>query len=363
MIRAAFSFMLLVLFFGNSSAIAQPVADLVLRSTSQDAAHANERLAMVVADVFKDSGATRAVLVVEDGRVAAEHYADGYGPDTVFPAYSITKSLTSTMVGILNRAGKLDIHARADVPEWRGEDDSRRTIRLIDLLQMSSGIVSNEDVADLNSDTMTMLFGSGRHDVARHAANHPLKYQPGSYFAYSNSTTNVISGIVGRTIGGGERGVRDFLDKELFEPLNIRSAVVGFDDVGTLVGSTYSAMTTRDFARFGLLYARGGLSPGGRILTEEWVRFVSTPGAASNGGYGGQFWIGPWSTDPGVVARWPSDGFGMRGFQGQFVMVSPKRKLVIVILGNSALINGIDGRAYRDEQVAKILDALHPQKR
>jgi CubicO group peptidase (beta-lactamase class C family) len=359
MIRATFAAILLILSFGNGAANAQPVADLILRSTGEGATRADEGLATVVADLFKDRGATRAVLVVEDGRVTAERYAEGYGPDTVFPGYSITKSLTSTMVGILNRAGKLDIHARADVPEWRGRGDPRRAIRLIDLLQMSSGIDSNEDVADLNSDTMAMLFGSGRHDVAHHAADHPLKYQPGSYFTYSNSTTNVMSGIVGRTIGRGEPGVREFLSKELFGPLNIRSAALGFDDAGTLVGSTYSAMTTRDFARFGLMYARGGLSPGGRILTEEWVRFVSTPGAASAGGYGGQFWIGPWSTDPGVVARWPADAFSMRGFQGQIVMISPKRKLVIVILGNTALIKGIDGRAYRDEQAAKILDTLH----
>ena len=362
MMRATLAAIVSILLFGSGSAIGQPVTDLVLRSNGQAETRADERLAGVVADLFGDRGATRAVLVVEDGRVTAERYADGYGPDTVFPAYSITKSLTSTMVGILNRAGKLDIHARADVPEWRGKDDPRRAIRLIDLLQMSSGIDSNEDVADLNSDTMTMLFGSGRHDVAHHAADHPLKYKPGSYFTYSNSTTNVISGIVGRSIGGGERGVRQFLDKELFGPLNIRSAVLGFDDSGTLVGSTYSAMTTRDFARFGLLYARGGLSPRGRILTEEWVRLVSTPSAASAGGYGGQFWIGPWSTDPSVVARWPADGFSMRGFHGQIVMISPKRKLVVVILGNAALIKGIDERAYRDEQVAKILDALRQQK-
>lgn len=343
----------LCLSFGH--AVAQPAGDLVLRSSAESA---DGKLDKAVADLFDDRGATRAVLVVEDGRVKAERYANGYGPDTVFPAYSITKSLTSTMVGILNRAGRLDIHARADVPEWRGRSDPRRAIKLVDLLQMSSGIDSNEQVADLNSDTMTMLFGSGRYDVAHHAAAHPLKYRPGSYFTYSNSTTNVISGIVGRTIGGGERGVRDFLNKTLFEPLNIRSAVLGFDDAGTLVGSTYSAMTARDFARFGLLYARGGMSPKGRVLSEKWVRFVSTPGAASAGSYGGQFWIGPWSTKPSVVASWPADGFSMRGFHGQLVMMSPQRKLVIVILGNAALIKGIDERAYRDEQAARILDTL-----
>lgn len=355
MIRLLLTVALLGLCLSFGNAIAQPAADLVLRSGDQSA---DEKLDKVVADLFDDRGATRAVLVVEDGRIMAERYAKGYGPDTVFPAYSITKSLTSTMVGILNRAERLDINARADVPEWRGRGDPRRAIKLVDLLQMSSGIDSNEAVSDLNSDTMTMLFGSGRYDVAHHAAAHPLKYQPGSYFTYSNSTTNVISGIVGRTIGRGERGVRDFLNKTLFEPLNIRSAVLGFDDAGTLVGSTYSAMTARDFARFGLLYARGGMSPQGRILTEEWVRFVSTPGAASAGGYGGQFWIGPWSTKPNVVASWPAGAFSMRGFHGQLVMISPRRKLVIVILGNAALIKGIDERAYRDEQAARILDTL-----
>jgi len=211
---------------------------------------------------------------------------------------------------------------------------------------------------DLNSDTMAMLFGSGRHDVAHHAADHPLKYAPGSYFSYSNSTANVISGIVGRTIGNGERGFREFVDKELFHPLNIQSAVLGFDDAGTFVGSTYSAMTARDFARLGLLYARDGMSPNGRVVTEDWVRFVSTPTPASAGGYGGQFWIGPTSRDSSVVAQWPADAFSMRGFRGQIILISPEHSLVIVILGNTSLIMKAHTLEYRDEQIAKICTAL-----
>jgi CubicO group peptidase (beta-lactamase class C family) len=347
----------------SKPATARPVADLIVESVSDESdALPGGALHRVVADLMDDRGATRAVLVVKDGRLIAEQYAKGYGPTTVFPAYSMTKSLTSTIAGILSRQGKLDVNAVADVPEWRGEDDPRRAIKLADLLHMSSGIGSNEEVFDLNSDTMTMLFGSGRHDVAHHAADHPLKYQPGSYFYYSNSTTNVISGIIGRTIGNGEQGFREFVTRELFQPLNIRSAVLGFDAAGTFVGSTYSAMTARDFARLGLLYARNGMSPKGRILAEDWVRFVSTPTSASAGEYAGQFWVGPTSRDSSVVAQWPRDAFSMRGFRGQIVLISPKQRLSIVILGNTTLVEGADDREYRDAQIAKICEALNSKQ-
>lgn len=331
--------------------------DLIIDAPGSDVA-VDRRLQAALKDMVADQGATRAVLVVKEGRVVGERYAEGYGPATVFPAYSMTKSLTATVAGILRRDGRLKLDAAPDVPEWRGYRDPRHAIQLADMMHMASGIGSNEDVADPNSDTMTMLFGIGRHNVAHHAAEHPLRYRPGTFFSYSNSTTNVIAGILGRKIGGGERGFRSFVERRLLDPLNIRSAVLGFDSAGTFVGSTYSAMTARDFARLGLLYARGGMSPGGRLIDREWVKFVSTPTAISGGRYGAQFWVGAYNPGTYVAAKLPPGMFCMRGFHGQVIAIVPQQGLVIVILGNVALLKGKDDQGYRDEQIARIWDAL-----
>lgn len=322
----------------------------------------SEKLTVAIDIAMANGLATRAIVVIEDGAIVAERYADGYGADTKFFSYSMAKSFTSTLVGILVGEGRLDIHARAPVPEWSAANDPRRAIRLIDLLHMSSGLATNERYTDSTSDVATMLFGAGRTDVAHHAADHPLKYRPGSYYSYSNSTSNVISGIIRRTVGDDEASYRGFMERSLFVPLGMRDTVAGFDARGTFVGSSFISATARDYARFGLLYMRGGEWNGKRILPESWVRFVRTPAPSSGGIYGGHFFLGP-SRDavkrqPPIAQMWPADAFSARGLFGQMISISPCKRLVVVILGHTQFLPEDDRSIARERQVGNIFSTV-----
>lgn len=321
------------------------------------------RLEAALDSAMADPKATRALLVVEDGAIIGERYAPGYDASTRFLSYSMAKSFTATLVGILVGQGRLDVNASAPVPEWSEPGDPRRAIRLLDMLHMSSGIGSNESQDQPYSDVMAMLFGVGRHDVAHHGADHPLKYTPGTYFIYSNSTTNVLSGIVRRTVGDNEADYRRFMNEALFAPLGMRSVVPSFDARGTFIGSSFISASARDYARLGLLYLRNGEWNGRRILPESWVNFARTPAPASNGRYGAHFRLGPvYSSSPvaaqGSPVRWPDDVYSASGLYGQLISICPSRRLVVVVLGHTQFVPEQDRAAYRGHQLEKIFDAV-----
>jgi CubicO group peptidase (beta-lactamase class C family) len=160
-------------------------------------------------------------------------------------------------------------------------------------------------------------------------------HEPGAHWDYSTATSQILSGIVGRSVGGGREGVRAFAERELAQPLGIESLVLEFDSAETLLGGLYVWASARDWARLGLLYLRDGRWDGRRNLPEGWVDFTRTVApAANNGSYGAHFWVtappGPeqWQTlAPGIEA------FQMNGNGGQFVVMVPDRDLVIVRLG------------------------------
>jgi len=315
-----------------------------------------------VSTAVTDGGATHAVVVVENGRIIAEAYDEAYSANSTLFSYSMAKSFTGTLVGILARDGKLNVEAPAPVPLWQGDGDPRGEIKLAHLMNMNSGIATNEAIDQPGSDVSIMLFGIGRHDVAHYAANHPLKYKPGSYWIYSNSTSNVIAGIAGDTVGGGETGYRAFIEEELTGPLGMKSAVFGFDRSGTFIGSSMVWATARDYARFGLLYLRDGMWKDRRVLAKGWTDYVATPAPGSDGKYGGQFWIGPSTDDPAGV-DWPEDAYCARGLAGQLVCISEAANLVVVVLGNTAKMPGVEKptrdqqHAYRDRQIGRIFKA------
>ena len=236
----------------------------------------------------------------------------------------MAKSITHALVGILVRQGKLDIYAPAAVPEWQG--DARREITLDQLLRMSSGLEFQEDYIDRGSDVIAMLQFDGRHDVGAFAANKPLRHPPGSVWSYASGTTNIICRILKDTVEGGASGMLRFMNDELFEPLGIRSATPKFDTSGTFIGSSYLFATPQDFARFGLLYLRGGVWDGQQILPAGWVDYARTPTYQSDTeAYGAQWWLSP--DHPG----W----FYCGGYDGQRILCVPQKDLVIVRCGRT----------------------------
>jgi CubicO group peptidase (beta-lactamase class C family) len=276
---------------------------------------------------------TRAVVVVYDGRIVAERYAPGFSRDTPLIGWSMTKSVTNAMVGILVHKGMLNINDPAPVPEWRKSGDPRKIITTDQLLRMSSGLEFHEEYeSDPNSDCNVMLFVYP--DAAAFAADKPLELEPDGKWSYSSGTTNIISRIVRHTLEKANMDYLSFPRDSLFDKLGMRSAVIEPDPSGTFIGSSNMYATARDWSRFGLLYLQDGVWEGERVLPEGWVDYSTTPTpeAPPNRSYGAQWWLNRGGKDR-WMPRLPQDLYSARGHEGQFVTVIPSRNVVVVRLG------------------------------
>lgn len=272
-------------------------------------------------------GETKALVVVHRGRLVLERYAEGLDATSTLPSWSMAKSVLQAVVGLLAQEGRLDPLAPADVPDWRGADDPRAAITLDHLLHMASGLDFREVYeAHSGSDVVEMLFGRGKDDVAAFAASFPPAHPPGSFLSYSSGDSNIVAGVVKRVLGAGEPTLR-FMEKELLHRIGMRSAKPRFDPSGTFIGSSFVFATPRDFARFGLLYLRGGTWDDERLLDPRWVDYARTPAGIrpSPGDYGAHWWL----------ALDGSGTFSANGFQGQYTVLSPERDVVAVRLGVS----------------------------
>lgn len=301
-----------------------------------------EPLLDAVMDPESGHGRTRAVVVVHRGRLVAERYGDrtdawgevtGDAVDATTPllSWSMAKSMLHAVVGMLADEGRLHLDEPAPVPQWP-EGDPRAAITLEQLLAMRDGLDFAEDYAPDDttgavSHVIEMLFGAGAADVAGFAASRPLSHTPGTTFNYSSGTSNIISAVVARTLGG-EEPYRRFLHERLFGPIGMGSADPRFDEAGTWVASSYVWATARDMARFGYLYLRDGVWDGTRLLPEGWADHGRRPRSidpVDGRLYGAQWWVV--GDDVGT--------FWANGYEGQSIMVCPGLDLVVVRLGKS----------------------------
>ena len=306
-------------------------------------------LAPLLEEVFDDESplaVTYAVLVVHRGRVVTERYHGALEhfdrpptpvtADTPLLSWSMAKSVLHAAIGLLVGDGRLDLDAPAAVPEWTAPDDPRHGITLRHLLAMRDGLAFTEDYTDDRvSDTIQMLFGDGQPDMAHFAADHALAAPPGTRFNYSSGTSNIVSGVVARTVGPGEPYAR-FLHSRLFGPIGMAGADPEFDEAGTWVGSSYLRATARDFARFGLLYLRDGVWDGRRVLPEGWVDYGRTMVTADPDGtpYGAHWWG---QTGDTLATLNPLGVFRASGYEGQTITICPALDLVLVRLGKTPL--------------------------
>ncbi|HRO45429.1 serine hydrolase [Agriterribacter sp.] len=273
---------------------------------------------------------TTALAVVYDGQLIAEKYAAGYNKHTLMPGWSVAKSITGALTGILVKEGKLNVNAPAPVAEWKGT--SRESITIKQLLQQTSGLDYEENYRKAGSAT-SMLFKKG--NAAAYAAQLPLKYAPGSVFNYSSGNSNIISRIIRQATG--EKNYHAFPYETLFYKTGMYSMVLEPDASGTYVGSSFCYATARDYARFGLLYYNNGIWDNERILPEDWVKATVQPPAANTlQHYGYQFWLNGFNkNDP--LQRWyadvPADMYFADGFGGQDIYIIPSKQLIVVRLG------------------------------
>ena len=290
-----------------------------------------ERLEAHLERGFRDFDETHAVVVVQGGRLLLERYGPEHGPDATCLSWSKAKSLTHALVGIVVGDGRLDISDPAPVAEWRTPGDPRGAITTDQLLRMSSGLKFDEVYeVDKPSDTIEMMWGSGKDSVAHNAADQPLIHPPGTFFSYSSGTTNIICRILADMTGLRGEAFGDFMRERLFEPLGMKTPIPRFDPAGTFIGSSFCFTSARDFARFGLLYLRDGVWDGRRILPPGWVDYARTPTfqqpGVTDGPYGAHWWLG--LGGPG--------SFSANGHEGQFTVLAPDLDLVVVRHGRTS---------------------------
>jgi len=294
---------------------------------------------------------TRAVVVVHRGRLVHERYAPGFDATTPQLGWSMTKSVTSALVGMLVMRGQIDVDAVMGFAAWTDADDPRREITWDHMLRMSSGLRFDERYGG-RSDATRMLFDS--HDGSAIALERPLAHPVDTHWAYSSGTTNLLQRRI-RELFDDDAAYHRFPHEALFEPLGMRSAVMETDPSGTFVGSSFMYATPRDWARFGQFYLQDGVWDGQRLLPEGWVaRSVAPTPTHPSRGYGWQWWLNA-AEDPTErpMPNVPPDAYFASGFQGQTVLVVPSREAVIVRLG---MTNG--PRYPQDRFAAAVLAAL-----
>ncbi len=281
-------------------------------------------------DLGFESKGTRAIVAIYNNQIIGERYT--FDKDTRLLGWSMTKSITGSLIGILVKEGKLKIHEPPPIPAWQKDD--RKHIHLHHLMQMSSGLKWWEFYFDLSNATK-MLYKSS--DYGKYAMEQPAEFPPDSVWEYSSGTTNILSEIIEQQFDN-QQDAQQFARTALFNKLGMNSMIIEADASGTHIGSSFGWATPRDWARYGLLHLNDGVWNGERILPEGWVEYVTTPARQSEGKYGGQIWL---NHSKHFLPDNPSDTYMFNGFNGQHVIVIPSRNVVIVKMGLDSM-GGVD---------------------
>jgi CubicO group peptidase (beta-lactamase class C family) len=306
----------------------------------------NDKLSEALDHAFAESESgprryTKAVVVLHRGRTVGERYALGVTPATPLIGWSMTKSVTNALLGILVRNGNLDMHEPAPIAEWSAPGDPRQSITGDQLLRMVSGIGSGQSLRTgfttiFDADTQ-MEFDMA--DQSAFAANARLRAKPGTEWRYTNCNFALLSRMIRDAAGGDAKSSRRFMERELFAPLGFEHATLEYDSAGVPLGTVHLWASARDWARFGLLYQGDGVTESGqRILPVGWVDYSArlTPQSADEYGYGAGFWTQRGNSAAArerIAAGMPADSFMAIGSQGQYTIVMPSHDLVIVKIG------------------------------
>ncbi|SEK36104.1 CubicO group peptidase, beta-lactamase class C family [Sphingomonas palmae] len=285
-------------------------------------------LAGVVARAFSDYGRgsqTVGVVVLRDGKVIAERYRDGFGPFVANRTWSVAKSISGTLVGMTG----VDPRQPANIPEWRS-GDPRRAIKLDDLLRMASGLHS--DTAGNRTDAI--YFGGTT--VTEQAPSWPLEAKPGSRFRYANN--DILLAVRSLRASLGEAAY-DRLPQQLFTTLGMTHTVAQRDWQGNYILSSDVWSTARDLARLGQFWLQDGVWAGKRVLPAGWLRYMTAPSGPQPEraeGYGATMWLF------GTKQSLPAGSYAAQGNRGQYVMVIPAEKLVVVRRGEDPAGSSFD---------------------
>lgn len=269
---------------------------------------------------------TLGIVIVYNNQIIAEKYLNGYDHNTMFHGWSMTKSITGAWAGILYDRGQLTLEEPVGIDAW--QNDERGNISVKNVIQMSTGLDWFENYFTI-SDATVMLMQS--EDMLASVTDNKLKYPPGEQWNYSSGDANLLSGIIRNRINNDEK-YHSSLYSDLLHPVGMLNTKVETDASGLFVASSYSYGTTRDWARFGMLFLNEGVFAGDTILSKVWVDFMKKPVEASNGKYAGTFWLQE-PEEKNALVDAPADIFFADGFLGQRIYIVPSKRLVAVRMG------------------------------
>ena len=293
-----------------------------------------ETVERAVDAAFAEGSLTAAFVAVYKGQVIGERYGQGANRYTQLESWSMGKSLTASLVGILVQQGHFGLHDPAPVPLWHeNPNDPRAEITIAHLLRMSSGLRFSRagqppwELGRAIGDHLYIYMGG--IDAFHYSITRPPVAPPDTVGIYRNCDPLTLGYLIRRTVEEMGENYLQWPQKALFDRIGVRKQVLEPDPYGNFLLTGYDYGTGRNWARLGLLYLQDGVFEGERILPEGWAEFVSSPAPAWNGEYGGLFWVngnGRWNV--------PESAYYMAGAGGQNVIIDPEHELVVARLGH-----------------------------
>jgi CubicO group peptidase (beta-lactamase class C family) len=293
------------------------------------------KLEAAVDTAFADPAAlTAAFLVLYKNHIVAERYMPGITSDTQLESWSMGKSITSTLFGLLVKEGVYTLEQPAPVALWQSPNDERSKIRNMDLLRMSAGLkfLAEQD-PDYSPDKGYpdhFYIYTGAVDAFEYSINRPLQFPPNTEGRYRNCDPLTIGYLIKQAVQKRGQEYLTWPQHALFDWIGIRRQVLETDPYGNFLLTGYDYGTARNWARIGLLYLQNGKAHDAQLLPEDWAKFVSTPAPAwKRNNYGGFFWVngdGSWNL--------PREAYYAAGAGGQNTWIVPSHDLVIVRMGH-----------------------------
>ena len=280
---------------------------------------------------------TLALVVTYKGRILGERYSEEVDIHAPLESWSMTKSLTGALVGVLAQQGEYELWQPAPIPEWQTPGDPRQEIRIGDIMRMSSGLriraPQDPDYRPAIGYPDHVYLYTGTVNSYEYAATRPLQWPPNTVGRYRNTDPVLASYLIRLAVEGRGENYHAFPQRNLFDKIGIRDAIIETDPYGNFLGQGRALMPARDWARLANLYLTDGVWNGERLLPEGWVDYASelAPAWVADGRpqYGGShFWVNADGADP-----IPESAFSMRGAGGQSTTIIPTHNLVVVRIG------------------------------
>ena len=291
-------------------------------------------------DTFFTEGAMSASLAVTyKGQLIAERYGEGIDIHTPLESWSMSKSLSTTLLGVLVQQGEYTLDQPAPFPEWQAEGDPRQKIRIMDILRMSSGLRCR-NMGDPDWDPSLgypdhLYLYTGTVNSFEYAATRPQQWEPNVVGRYRNCDPVLTNYLVRLAVEARGDDYHQFPQQHLFDKIGVRNLVIQTDPYGNMLLNGSSLGPARDWARIGNLYLNDGMANGERVLPEGYADFVSTLAPAwvadDRPIYGAFFWL--MGENYGMA---PGDIYAMRGAGGQITIIVPSKGLVMARLGHYA---------------------------